>query len=276
MLCRVARPSSSLSHLAALLACLFLHLGPLQAQSESETASLTKTLDEATKHFNEVKQKAKATTAAGFDRMIGQVKSSRQPSTVKADKVSEIAKAKKDFDANGTFPADAEYVNLQLKYYLEINKSYRSLSKLQNQLMEAALKNNDDKLQTKLQKLRKALDADLPGAGSFTAGSQWFGTLSLSNGGNVKYNLRIDKLTGTVFRGYVWDNPSVANHPEYQVEGSLDGLVVKFKISKVVQGGTVTAVFSGILTGDRMIGNFDQANAKGKRFPGVVSLSLGK
>ena len=114
------------------------------------------------------------------------------------------------------------------------------------------------------------------GAGAFTASSHWVGTLALTSGSSVKYNLRVDKLTGNVFRAHVADNPSVANHPEYQVEGSLDGLAIKFHLTKPVQGGTVAASFSGILTGDRMIGTLDQANAKGKRFPGVVTLSLGK
>jgi hypothetical protein len=138
------------------------------------------------------------------------------------------------------------------------------------------LKSNDDDLRAKLQKERKSLDKQLPGVASFAAASKWNGTLSLSAGGSVQYSVRVDKLTGNLFKGYVWDNPSVAGHPEYQIEGTIDGLEVKFEATKVVQGGTAAAVFKGILTGDRMIGTLDQINAKGKHSPGIIVVNLGK
>jgi hypothetical protein len=260
---------------ASVLIAFFVTAAVSRGQLE-DVAALTKKLDEATKHFAEVKQRARASASAGFEKMIAQVKYGKMSASVKADKISELSNAKKEFDDSGAFPADTEYVQLQLKYFLEINKSYRPLSKLHDQLLDVAIKSNDASERDKLQERRRALDAQLPGVGAFTAGSQWYGTLSLTGGGNVKYHVRVDKLTGSVFRAHVWDNPSATNHPEYQVEGSIDGLAVKFRMSKVIQGGTVAAAFSGILTGDRMIGTLDQANAKGKHFPGIITLSLGK
>jgi hypothetical protein len=276
MSARLSFPASSIASSAVLLASFHLACGVAHAQFDQDVPALTRKLDDATNHFAEAKQRAKTAASAGFDKMIGLVKNSKIPATVKADKISELTKAKKEFESNGVFPSDAEFVNVQLKYYLEINKSYRPLSKLHDQLMDAALKSNDEKQQAKLQERRKSLDAQLPGVGALTPGSQWSGTLALNGGNNVRYHLRVDRVTGSVFRAQATDNPSVANHPEYQVEGSVDGLAVKFRLAKVVQGGTVAAAFNGILTGDRMIGTFDQANAKGKHYPGVITLNLGR
>lgn len=257
-----------------IFACAHWPTESARAQSDPNLPSLAQKLDDAARHFDEARGKAKATALANFDKMIGQVKSGKMPATVKADKLTELTRAKKQFEDNGAFPAESEYANLQLKYYLELNKSYRALSRLHDQLMEAALKNKDEPLRIRLQERRRTLDAQLPGAGSFTAGSQWFGTLSLTAGTNLKFNVHVDKLTGSVFHASVGNTTNVATHPKYLVEGVLDGLAVKFNATKIVQGDTTSAVFNGILAGNRMIGTLDQVTSKGKHASGTVTLNL--
>lgn len=245
-----------------------------RAQLDPNLTSLMQKLDDATRHFSEARGKAKAAASANFDKLIAQVKSGKMPATVKADKLTEVIKAKKQFQDDGTFLPESEYAQLQLKYYLEINKSYRALSKLHYQLMDAALKSKDEPLRMSLQERRRTLDAQLPGAGAFVAGSQWFGTLSLTTGTNLKFNLHVDKLTGSVFHASVGNTTTVATHPKYLVEGVLDGVAVKFNATKIMQGDTTSAVFNGILAGNRMIGTLDQVTARGKHTSGIVNLSL--
>ena len=165
---------------------------------------------------------------------------------------------------------------LQLKYFKNINKSYKPLSKVHNQLMDIALKNEDENLQTKLKGERKTLDEQVPGIGAFEAGSKWNGTLYFNNGGTATYHLRVNKLNGSIFKGYAIDNAVFGGHPEYQVEGNIDGLAVKFWLTRVAQGGVKRAEFNGFLAGEGMAGEWIQADAKAKRYPGIVLMNLAK
>jgi hypothetical protein len=256
---------------------LILGRSPIaQAQTEAEIAALNKRLDDSTSQFKESKEKAKASALVGFDRLAVQARNGKHPAAIKANKVAEINAAKKEFDTSGTFPADDEFVPLQLKYYQDINKSYRSLTKLHDQLLEITLKSTDEKFRESIEEKRRMLDAEFPGPGSFAAGSLWRGSVSLTTGGTEKLNLQIEKLTGGVFRARVISKRSSANHPEYLADGTLEGLAIKFKLAKVVQGTTLAASFSGILTGDRLIGILEQASNKGKRSGGLVVLTPGK
>jgi hypothetical protein len=249
---------------------------PANAQVDAEIVALNKRFDEALVTFKEAKQKSKTGALAGFDRLAAKAKNGKGGASVKSDKVAEIARARKEFGDNGTFTTDPEFMPLQMRYYQDINKGYRPLARIQDQLLDMALKTNDDKLREGVQKKRKALEAELPGLGAFAAGSHWAGTLALTNGTTDKMKLHIEKLTGSVFRARVIEKPSTANHPEYLAEGSLEGLAVKFKLNKVIQGSTIIASFNGILAGDQLIGTLDQASNRGKRSSGIVSLSLGK
>ena len=272
----LARCWLPLSWLLSLTALTVLSPPLARAQSDTEIAALTKRLDEAAANFNESKQKARASALTGFDRLAGQIKNGKGSATTKTDKITEITNAKKEFADSGAFPADGEYAQLQMRYYLDINKSYRPLARLQDELLDIALKTNDDKLRDTVREKKKALDAELPGSSSFAMGSHWTGTLALTTGSTDKLNLRVEKRTGSVFRAHVIDKPSTANHPEYLAEGTLDGLAVKFKLNKVIQGSTIVATFTGILAGNRLLGTLDQATNKGKRMTGFVTLSLGK
>ncbi len=272
----LAQRSFFLVACTGLIASALISPRPARAQSEAEIAALNKRFDEAAVAFKESKQKAKATALAGFDRMASQIKNGKSTAAVKTDKLAEITNAKKQLDDTGSFPADAEFVSLQMRYYQDINKAYRPLVRVQDQLLDLALKGSDDKLRDSVQEKRKTLESELPGLGAFAPGSHWTGTLALTNGSTDKLKLTVEKMTGSVLRLRVIEKPSTANHPEYLAEGTLDGLAVKFKLNKVIQGSTVIANFSGILAGDRLVGTLEQASNKGKRSSGIVSLGLGK
>jgi hypothetical protein len=79
-----------------------------------------------------------------------------------------------------------------------------------------------------------------------------------------------------VFRARFTVKPSSSSHPEFFVEGTIDGLTVKFKFSRGIGGSLVAASFTGILAGERLIGTLDQATSKGKRTSGMMILSPAK
>jgi hypothetical protein len=257
--------------------CLLLVSGTLHSQSKSEVTTLTLQLKERNREFNDALRGAKQGALDEFQKMIRTVRNNPKLSaTVKADKVNELKQAKKEFEESGTFPKDPEYLLVQLKYFRNISKSYKPLSKVYNQLMNIALKNDDEALQKNLKGQRKTLDQQVPGVAAFVAGSKWNGTLYFNNSGTATYHVRVGKLNGSIFKGYAIDNAVFAGHPEYEVEGNIDGLEVKFALTKVVQGGVKAAEFKGILAGERVVGEWIQADARGKRNPGFVILNLAK
>ena len=83
-------------------ACLLLASGTVYSQSKGEAAALSlklKELKEANADFKEALRKAKQGARGDFEKMIRTVRNNPKLSaTVKADKVSELKQAQKEFE----------------------------------------------------------------------------------------------------------------------------------------------------------------------------------
>jgi hypothetical protein len=253
------------------LAALALLVRPAPAQTP-EVKELNRKLSAAMKDFTDRKAQAREQALRGFDNLAAKARTAPGvPAAARADKVKEVAEARAAFEQSEKFPKDPEYIDVQVKYFTELNKGYKPLSKLFDQLLDQALKAGDKETLEQAGKMKADLDKQLPGGALLQADAQWKGN-SYRKDRTERFELKIEKRTGSTFKGHVRDFTVFGGFPEYDVEGTVDGLEVKFYASKFTRGEVGTVRVEALLAGDRLIGTVTSTTRRGQTTAGSLVL----
>jgi hypothetical protein len=251
---------------------IVLAISALAANHADADNALDGKLKSASQEFAQKKAAAKAKALKEFDLRIMRTKSG--PSTTaaaRAEKRNELTAARKVFEGSERFPTDDEYADIELRYYLAVNKAFLPLSKLINQTIDQGIRTNNKQLEESGLKLKANLESQIAGAEKLTFRSFWQGTFQ-RGGATIPYHLRITKRGDNSFKGHVEDNPGVAGNWAYDVEGQTSGLAVQFVMTRSVRGKFRAVTVNGIVSGDRLIGQVTQAVGKGKPTAGLIVL----
>jgi hypothetical protein len=187
--------------------------------------------------------------------------------------VKEWTTAREQFAQTGRFPRDDQYAGIELTYYLAVDRGFRPLTRLIDDVIADGVRTGNKETQSAGLKLREDLERQLPGAGQISAPSVWRGTFT-RNKATIPYELHIGKRGASTFAGRVEDNPGVAGHWRYDVEGQTSGLSIEYVLTRSIRGKLRYFKLSGIICDDRLIGTVQ--HRPGGKVDGVVVLRLGK
>ncbi len=166
-----------------------------------------------------------------FDRSINRIKSAPGlTAAARKDKMDDWTKAKKLFEESTKFPDDDEFAELELKYYVSVNKAFMPIAAIINQSIELGNQGNNAKMAEEGMELKSKLEKQMLGTNNFTANSKWHGTFRRGKD-TIPFHLNIGKKTESgTFKGHVEDNPGIAGNWAYDVEGQTSGLGVNFAL----------------------------------------------
>jgi hypothetical protein len=232
--------------------------GPVRADEV-----LIRNVKEASQTFASKKEDARKAALKDFDAAIRRTSvASGLTAAARADKVNALKEARKAFESSGTFPPDDEYVNIEFKYYLAVQKAFVPVVKIVDAAINEGIKAKDKNLEQTALKLKADLEKQLPG-NKLESNSHWHGTLQRPNGSTIPYHLHVQRRSdGGSFKGHVEDNPGVAGNWGYDIDGQTSGLGVEFALTRSTRGDFTAIRANGIVSGDRMIAEVVQVVKK--------------
>ena len=222
--------------------------------------------------FNKNVDTSKKFIVSEFDHSINRIKlAPGLTAAARKDKMDDWTKAKKLFEESNKFPDDDEFAELELKYYVSVNKAFMPIAAIINQNIELGNQSKNTKMAEEGMELKSKLEKQMLGTNNFNANSKWHGTL-LRGKDTIPYHLNIGRKTESgTFKGHVEDNPGIAGNWAYDVEGQTSGLGVNFALTKSVRGKFQAVQVLGVVSGDRLIAEVSQTTG-GKVTKGLIVL----
>ncbi|HET6572768.1 MAG TPA: hypothetical protein VFG68_04130 [Fimbriiglobus sp.] len=244
------------------------------ASAGADDPALVQKLKSAAKQYEQKKDAARGRALKEFDNQIAHLKTDRRLTpAARGDKVKEWTAARERFAETGRFPRDDQYANVELQYYLAVDRGFRPLTKLIDDVIADGVRTGKKETEAAGLKLREDIEQQLPGAGRITAPSVWRGTYTRS-GAVIPYELHIGKRGASTFAGRVEDNAGAAGNWAFNVEGQTSGLSVEFVLTRSIRGKFKYFKLRGIVCDDRLIGTTQ--TRPGGKVVGVVVLRRGK
>lgn len=127
---------------------------------------------------------------------------------------------------------------------------------------------------SELREQKNAFDAQyVRGLQYFQKDSVWEGTRTVGKN-TTSYRWVISDLTGDVFSGRGAIDLLLPGHDVYELNGVIDGIGVKAKSGRMIQGFARSLTFEGVVLGRTMIVLQDGKDAAGTRVKGYAMLRV--
>jgi hypothetical protein len=227
----------------------------LAPAAAAQPPQLTKDLETAVKSFEQTSSAAREAALRAFDKQIRLVQAGPGQPAVKATKEAQRKRAKDEFASSGEWPnGHIELIQAEWDHAMALQKSYRPVSNAYERLIAAT--RDQSAVQQGWVAEKEKFDKRFPGRAAFTSKTKWHGSRYNAKGEAVKVHLNIGQVDGVLFKGALHVNPGTAGHPEFVVEGQLDGLQLTFTKAVAVQGGGGKGqanTLKGVISGDRIL-----------------------
>jgi hypothetical protein len=229
---------------------LALPLAPSQPGKE-KIETLTKQIEDQKQTFAKKDKKARDLLVQQFDRLEIATRGLKGSPELRASKIATIQEGKKAFvdtnslpDSDEMLPSLLEYQRLRAGVYAPIAKSYK-------QLLDLHIKQGNDEEVKRLTGEKESYDKEVRGALQFATNTDWLGR-RIDGNNTINCNLHIDKYDSTAFKGTVrqW-GPGWTEG--WKVEGTLDGMLVSFRLTQMVEGKNRNLSYSGYAFDNRLI-----------------------
>lgn len=216
------------------------------------------------------KQKTAADKAAlqAFEKLVKNVKADTKiKEAVRQELLEKLSTARSDFQKVGRWPNNAawELVDDEFTYNKRLGDALTPLSTEYERLIKLyRAKDDDAAVKRLLADRQKLIDANFRGQDGFKAGTVWKGQRVGPKGNTVVLHMKLNEVKEATFEGVINQNPGVANHPIYEVNGVLEGNKLVFRNAKMVRGEGRAVEFSGYLSVNRMFLHVGGLNTKGR------------
>ncbi|MBX9578718.1 MAG: hypothetical protein K2X87_00275 [Gemmataceae bacterium] len=199
-----------------------------------------KALQDQSTRFQEAKRRADEKAAKAFEAVVDKARTSRKVNeAARQDWIDKCVAAKSEYERTGRWPRDPGLglEDDEWQYVLAQAKAYEPLAKEYTRQVKAAREAKDDGEVARLLAAKgKQADVAFPGRAGFAAGSKWSGLAVGAKGGRTTVDLRVTAVNNASFEGVVVVNPQLANHPIYEVSGTVEGNKLHFFKGRQVQG----------------------------------------
>jgi len=215
---------------------------------------------------------AKKQLLAAISRERAALSRSRGNPDARRRSLEAIDRDRRAFEEEDRLPTCDELLAVTMEFVERCQRIWDEVERLREKLTEQALQADDPDAMANLAALEDRLNALAPGRDEFTASSTWSGRRSDANGA-VLLDLRVKDVTGNGFRGQLSQTGNYGRADEMEVEGSLRGNHIEFRVTRMILGRSRKLIFDGHLVGGRIFAKIAGTSVDGRRVTGSVTLS---
>lgn len=224
--------------------------------------------------FHEQEQKIAGVVLKKFDkfentlqRRLGLSESAR------AELIKSTRENRKLFATKRQFPDDPATAAIEIDYFTALNRNFLRIRRIFEQELARLNKEGLVERADSVVSHRDRVEEALLGPSAFHGGASFRGTLMRQSSAAVPFKLHISEVSdGGIFKGRVEDNPGVAGHWKYNVEGVVAGNALEFRMTENLRGKLTFVRGQGIVAGDRLVATLVQRAGKKKPSANVLFL----
>jgi hypothetical protein len=173
------------------------------------------------------------------------------------------------FAARGVLPENTGVLHLGWQYATTVARKYHPVSQAFDRVMSTYIQNGQLDLAQRVRADQEQFDgARLAGRGQLVGGSVYAGSRHQGTSA-ILFQLHVKHVAGSVFKARVTQSSGTTI---FDIDGTIDGLCVKFNHATAVKGQVHLARCEGVLLGDTLI--LQLTTMPAARQPATVSIAV--
>lgn len=257
------------------LSISFAHASAAYSQSSTE-----KDIKSAMKQYEAKAAVAQKRLLSAFDKNAQIIKQSGLDRESIASRLVTNADQRKAFLEYNTLPSDEAFTPVLFEYAMLMHQAQMPLVNAYDAAYKKAIEKNDLDTLRFLTNDKASVDKAMKSREQFQAGTVWEGfrnqtTQQLIDAkkpqkgfklvqSQFTLKMKVAGVNANAFEGNFEQNIQYGNHPEFKVNGQMQGTFIKWWIETPVNTTPRKHIYTGYVLGDRIIGRLDGFTPNGE------------